>query len=83
MEKIGEYLVNQRLRRQLVYPFLEIDYQPLKDRLERKLIGEDMVEVIERAGELASTLKKDSSNVYKSLQKLTCCGICIKEKTNI
>jgi hypothetical protein len=58
MEKIGEYLVNQRLRRQLVYPFLEIDYQPLKDRLERKLIGEDMVEVIERAGELASTLKK-------------------------
>ena len=36
-----------------------------------------------RADELAKKLKKDRSNVYRSLQKLTCCGLCIKEKRNI
>jgi hypothetical protein len=50
MEKIGGHLINQRLRRQLVYPFSEIDYQPLNDRFERKLEEDDtVVEVIERA----------------------------------
>ena len=49
MEKIGEYFISQRLRRQLVYPFLEIDYQTLDNGFERKLGGDDMVDVVERA----------------------------------
>ena len=36
-----------------------------------------------RADELAKKLKKDRSNVYRSLQNLTCCGLCIKEQRNI
>jgi predicted transcriptional regulator len=32
-----------------------------------------------RANELALKLKKERSTVYRSLQKLTCCGICIKK----
>lgn len=36
-----------------------------------------------RADELAKKLKKDRSNVYRSLQKLTCCGLCTKEQRNI
>ena len=36
-----------------------------------------------RADELAKKLKKDRSNVYRSLQKLTCCRLCIKEQKNI
>ena len=36
-----------------------------------------------RADELAKKLKKDRSNVYRSLQKLTCCRLCIKEQRNI
>ena len=40
-----------------------------------KKIGES------RADELANLIKKDRSTIYRSLQKLTCCGIC-KKKTN-
>lgn len=36
-----------------------------------------------RADELAKILRKDRSNVYRSLQKLTCCRLCIKEQRNI
>ena len=36
-----------------------------------------------RADEIAKKLKKDRSNVYRSLQKLTCCRLCIKEQRNI
>lgn len=36
-----------------------------------------------RADEIAKKLKKDRSNVYRSLQKLTCCRLCVKEKRNI
>lgn len=36
-----------------------------------------------RADELAKKLKKDRSNVYRSLQKLACCRLCIKEQRNI
>ena len=36
-----------------------------------------------RADELAKKLKKDRSNIYRSLQRLTCCRLCIKEKRNI
>ena len=36
-----------------------------------------------RADELAKILKKDRSNVYRSLQKLTCCKLCLKEQRNI
>ena len=36
-----------------------------------------------RADELAKKLKRDRSNVYRSLQKLTCSGICIKNTRNI
>jgi len=34
-----------------------------------------------RADDLAQKLKKERSTVYRSLQKLTSCGLCIK-KTN-
>jgi predicted transcriptional regulator len=36
-----------------------------------------------RADELAKKLVKDRSTVYRSLQKLTCCRLCIKETRNI
>lgn len=36
-----------------------------------------------RADELGEELGKDRSTVYRSLQKLTCCGICIKQTKNI
>jgi predicted transcriptional regulator len=36
-----------------------------------------------RADDLANKLSKDRSNVYRSLQKLTCCRLCVKEKRNI
>ena len=36
-----------------------------------------------RADELAKKLSKDRSNVYRSLQRLICCRLCIKEKRNI
>ena len=36
-----------------------------------------------RADELAKKLKKDRSNVYRSLQKLKCCRLCKKEQRNI
>ena len=38
---------------------------------------------VTRADELAKKLKKDRSNVYRSLQKLTCCKLCTKEQRNI
>lgn len=31
-----------------------------------------------RADNLAKTMKKDRSTIYRSLQKLTCAGLCIK-----
>lgn len=36
-----------------------------------------------RADELAEKLKKDRSSIYRSLQKLACCRLCIKEQRNI
>jgi predicted transcriptional regulator len=36
-----------------------------------------------RADDLAKILRKDRSNVYRSLQKLTCCKLCTKEQRNI
>ena len=36
-----------------------------------------------RADELAEILKKERSTVYRSLQKLTKCGICIKQIKNL
>ena len=36
-----------------------------------------------RADELAKKIDKDRSTVYRSLQKLTCCNLCIKETKNI
>ena len=33
----------------------------------------------ERADEIAKEMKKDRSTVYRSLQKLNCCGVCEKE----
>ena len=36
-----------------------------------------------RADELAILLHKERSTVYRSLQKLTRCGICIKQTKNI
>jgi predicted transcriptional regulator len=36
-----------------------------------------------RADELAKKINKDRSTVYRSLQKLTCCNLCIKETKNI
>jgi len=31
------------------------------------------------AGEIAKKLKKERSTVYRSLQRLVCCGLCIKK----
>lgn len=36
-----------------------------------------------RADELADKIKKDRSTVYRSLQKLICFNLCIKETRNI
>jgi len=36
-----------------------------------------------KAKELANKLKKERSTVYRSLQKLTKCGICIKKNNKI
>lgn len=36
-----------------------------------------------RADELAKKIKKDRSTVYRSLQRLTCCNLCLKETKNI
>ena len=36
-----------------------------------------------RADELAKKIDKDRSTVYRSLQKLTCCNLCLKETKNI
>jgi len=36
-----------------------------------------------RADELAKKIKKDRSTVYRSLQKLICCNLCLKETKNI
>jgi predicted transcriptional regulator len=36
-----------------------------------------------RADELAKKINKDRSTVYRSLKKLTCCNLCLKEAKNI
>ena len=36
-----------------------------------------------RADELAKKIDKDRSTVYRSLQRLTCCNLCLKETKNI
>jgi len=36
-----------------------------------------------RADELAKKIEKDRSTVYRSLQRLTCCNLCLKETKNI
>ena len=36
-----------------------------------------------RADDLEKLLKKDRSTVYRSLQRLTCSGLCLKETKNI
>ena len=36
-----------------------------------------------RADELAKKINKDRSTVYRSLQKLACCNLCLKETKNI
>jgi predicted transcriptional regulator len=36
-----------------------------------------------RADELAEKIKKDRSTIYRSLQKLTCCNLCLKETKKI
>ena len=36
-----------------------------------------------RADELAKKINKDRSTIYRSLQKLTCCNLCLKETKNI
>ena len=36
-----------------------------------------------RADELAETLNKERSTIYRSLQKLTCAGLCIKQTETI
>jgi predicted transcriptional regulator len=46
-----------------------------------KTLKEEIGEI--RADELAKKLVKDRSTVYRSLQKLTCCRLCIKETRTI
>jgi predicted transcriptional regulator len=36
-----------------------------------------------RADELAKKINKDRSTIYRSLQKLTCCNLCLKVTKNI
>jgi len=38
---------------------------------------------VKRADDLAKKIGKDRSTIYRSLQKLTCCGICTKQTKNI
>jgi predicted transcriptional regulator len=42
-----------------------------------KEIGESRIEI------LAEKLKKDRSTIYRSLQRLSLCGLCIKKTNNI
>ena len=69
MEETGEYLLNQRLKRQLVYPFLEIDYQPHNDTCERQREGDDMIEAI-IDWECARLTKPDKPlNAWETMKK--------------
>jgi predicted transcriptional regulator len=36
-----------------------------------------------RADDLARKMNKERSTVYRSLQKLTCCGLCLKKTKKI
>ena len=64
MKETGEYLVNQRLKHQLVYPFLEIDYQPLKNKCDRQIGGDNIVEVIETTRDRRLLSIKEVSDLY-------------------
>lgn len=56
-----------------VFDLNELDLKVYK-KLKKK--GESRAEI------LAKHLKRERSTVYRSLQKLTCCGLCIKNNKN-
>ena len=57
-----------------VFDLNDLDIQIYKKLRENKELRADI---------LAKKIGKDRSTVYRSLQKLTCCGICIKKTKNI
>ena len=57
-----------------IYEFNDLDIKVFK---ELKKIGES------RANFLANKLQRERSTIYRSLQKLTSCGLCIKKSNKI
>jgi hypothetical protein len=62
-EEVGR-LINQRLRRQLVYPFLEIEYRNKSDKFERQKGETDMADVVEIAEDGRLLSIKEVSEIY-------------------
>ncbi len=66
MDEAVERLKNQRLRRQLVYPFSEIEYWNKSDKFERQQGETDMAEVVEIAEDGRLLSIKEVSEIYLS-----------------
>lgn len=64
MEEEVEHLINQRLRRQLVYPFSEIEFKNKSDKFEREKGETDMAEVVEIAKDGRLLSIKEVSEIY-------------------
>jgi len=64
MDEEDEHLINQRMRRQLVYPFLEIEFKNKNDKFERQKGEPDMAEVVEIAEDRRLLSIKDVSESY-------------------
>jgi len=62
-EEIGSR-IDRRLKRQLVYPFLEIDYQKENSSREQNGRGTQMVEVVEIAEDGRLVSIKEVSEVF-------------------
>ncbi len=64
MDEDVERLINQRLRRQLVYPFSEIEFKNKSDKFEREKGETDMAEVVEIAEDGRLLSIKEVSEIY-------------------
>jgi phage gp29-like protein len=69
MDEEGERLINQRIKRQLVYPFLEIEFKNRNDKFELLKGETDMTEVVEIAedGRLLSIKEVTEFSPQKNL----------------
>lgn len=64
MEEEVEHLTNKRLKRQLVYPFSEIEFKNKSDKFERETGETDMAEVVEIAKDGRLLSIKEVSEIY-------------------